>query len=126
MPGGHCNASHPCATLPALSFQFPSFAAYICHPQFGNEVAQGQLVVTLSALQFTATEPPFELPLDEAMVGIGRFTSVFRAKNTKFHQQMQATLALPGRTIAYPLTEGFTETFTEGFQSRRFDPLTIP
>jgi hypothetical protein len=62
----------------------------------------------------------------EARVGIGRFTSVFRGKNTKFHQQMQATLALPGRTIAYPLTEGFTETFTEGFQSRRFDPLTIP
>jgi hypothetical protein len=62
----------------------------------------------------------------EARVGIGRFTSVFRGKNTKFHQQMQATLALPGRTIAYPLTEGFTETFTEGFQSMRFNPLTIP
>ena len=39
---------------------------------------------------------------------------VFRAKNTRFHQQIPATLALPGRTIANPLTEGFTETFTEG------------
>ena len=54
-----------------MSFQFPRFAAYICHPQFGNGVAQGQFVVTLSALQFTATEPPFELPLDETMVEIG-------------------------------------------------------
>jgi hypothetical protein len=27
---------------------------------------------------------------------------------------MQATLALSGRTIAYPLTEGFTETFSQG------------
>jgi Zn-dependent protease with chaperone function len=58
--------------MPALSFQFPRFAAYICHPQFGNEVAQGQFVVTLSALQFTATEPPFELPLHDAMVEIGQ------------------------------------------------------
>jgi hypothetical protein len=35
---------------------------------------------------------------------------------------MQATLALPGRTITYPLTEGFTETFTEGSQLSRLHP----
>ncbi len=57
--------------MPALSFQFPRFAAYICHPQFGTGVAQGQFVVSLSDLQFTATEPPFELPLDETLVEIG-------------------------------------------------------
>ena len=57
--------------MAALSFRFPRFAAYICHPQFGNGVAQGEFVVTLGALEFTATEPPFELPLYEAMVEIG-------------------------------------------------------
>jgi Zn-dependent protease with chaperone function len=54
-----------------LSFQYPRFAAYICHPQFGNEVARGEFVVTLSALQFTASEPPFEIPLDDTIVEIG-------------------------------------------------------
>jgi Zn-dependent protease with chaperone function len=58
--------------MPALRFQFPRFAAYICHPQFGNEVVQGQFIVTLSALQFTASEPPFELPLYAAVVEIGQ------------------------------------------------------
>jgi len=54
-----------------VKFQFPRFAAHICHPQFGNDVAQGEFVVSLSDLQFTATEPPFELPFDETIVEIG-------------------------------------------------------
>jgi predicted Zn-dependent protease len=53
-----------------LSFQFPSFDAYICHPQFGSELARGQLVVTRGSLRFTATEPAFEMPLDAALVEI--------------------------------------------------------
>jgi hypothetical protein len=63
------------------------------------------------------TDPNTEfLESAEARVGIGRFTSVFSGKNMIFHQQMQATLSLPGRTITYPLTEGFTEAFPEGFR----------
>lgn len=54
-----------------MSFQFPGFDAYICHPQFGSEMARGQFVVTLGTLRFTATEPPFDLPLDETTVEIG-------------------------------------------------------
>jgi Zn-dependent protease with chaperone function len=54
-----------------VSFQYPGFDAYICHPQFGSELARGQLIVTQSALRFTATEPPFELPLDDAVIEIG-------------------------------------------------------
>jgi hypothetical protein len=54
----------------------------------------------------------------EARVGIGRFTSVFKGKDTKFHQQMQATLALPGRTVTNPLTEGFTEDHPSWFQQQ--------
>jgi len=57
--------------LPTLSFQFPSFDAYICHPRFGSGMARGQLVVTREALRFDATEPPFELPLDDEIVEIG-------------------------------------------------------
>jgi len=61
----------------------------------------------------------------EPMVGIDRFMFDFQFKNTRFLQQMQATLALPERTISNPFTEGFTETFTEGFQSRQLHPKSL-
>jgi beta-barrel assembly-enhancing protease len=67
---GHCHASRVCVIFSALKFQFPRFAAHICHPQFGNDVAQGEFVVSLDALQFTATEPPFELPFGDTIVEI--------------------------------------------------------
>ena len=54
-----------------MSFQCPTFDAYICHPQFGSELARGQFVVTRENLRFTAVEPPFELPFDAVLVEIG-------------------------------------------------------
>jgi Zn-dependent protease with chaperone function len=57
--------------LPALSFILPSFDAYICHPQFGSEVARGRFTVTRGMVRFDATEPPYELPLNEVIVEIG-------------------------------------------------------
>jgi hypothetical protein len=51
----------------------------------------------------------------EARVGIGRFTSVLWFQIMRFLQQKQQTLALPGQSGTNPVTEGFTETFTEGF-----------
>jgi hypothetical protein len=40
----------------------------------------------------------------------------FRIKNTLFLQQNQVTRPLQVQSGINPLTEGFTETFTEGFQ----------
>jgi hypothetical protein len=55
----------------------------------------------------------------EARVGIGRFTSVFTKKIYAFSPMNASTFALlltfPNELINYPLTEGFTETFTEDF-----------
>jgi hypothetical protein len=55
----------------------------------------------------------------EAEVGIGRFTSVFTKKIYAFSPMNASTFALlltfPNELINYPLTEGFTETFTEDF-----------
>jgi hypothetical protein len=57
----------------------------------------------------------------EAEVGIGRFTSVFTKKIYAFSPMNASTFALlltfPNELINYPLTEGFTETFTEGFSA---------
>jgi hypothetical protein len=51
----------------------------------------------------------------EARVGIGRFMPCFQIKNTLFPQQKQVTRPLQAQSGFNPLTEGFTETFTEGF-----------
>ena len=52
----------------------------------------------------------------EARVGIGRFMPCFRTKNTLFLQQKQVTRPLQVHSGSNPLTEGFTETFTEAFR----------
>lgn len=69
--GGHCHENRFWARLSPLSFQFPGFDAYICHPQFGSEVARGKLVVTRETLRFDAVEPPFEWFLEDTIVEIG-------------------------------------------------------
>ena len=54
----------------------------------------------------------------EARVGIGRFTSVFTRKIYAFWLINASTFALLltflNELINYPVTEGSTETFTEG------------
>ena len=68
----HCFATQPpFAIIPEVSFQFPGFDAYICHPQFGKEMARGKFIVTQRAVRFTAAEPAYELPLDQIKVEIG-------------------------------------------------------
>jgi Zn-dependent protease with chaperone function len=67
----YCHPNRLRVKIPPLSFQFPSFDAYICHPQFGSEMARGKIVVARDVLRFDATEPPYEFSLHDAIVEIG-------------------------------------------------------
>jgi len=54
-----------------LSEELQGFDAYICHPQFGNEMARGRFIVNRGALRFESAAPPFVLPLDQAVLELG-------------------------------------------------------
>ncbi|MDD5140381.1 MAG: M48 family metallopeptidase [Verrucomicrobiales bacterium] len=54
-----------------LSEELQGFDAYICHPQFGNEMVRGRFVVNRGALRFESSVTPFVLPLDQAVIELG-------------------------------------------------------
>jgi Zn-dependent protease with chaperone function len=53
-----------------LSEKLQGFDAFICHPQFGNEVVRGRLVLSPGALRFESAAPLFLLPWEQAVIGL--------------------------------------------------------
>jgi hypothetical protein len=93
-------------------------------PDYSGFLRIGKLVSVLVSVW--TPEPPkpmlhTQLEL-EARVGIGRFTVYFLALKYIISpinaRVFSLLLTFPNEPLTYPLTEGSTETFTEGFQRR--------
>lgn len=54
-----------------MSEELQGFDAYICHPQFGNEVVRGRFILRGNILQFISSAPPFILPLEMTAIDLG-------------------------------------------------------
>jgi predicted Zn-dependent protease len=54
-----------------LSEELQGFDAFICHPQFGNEMVRGRFILNRNTLRFESSAPPFVLPLEHTVIELG-------------------------------------------------------